>query len=179
MQTDDAVERGAARTRRRGLVVATVVAAFIVVAASLTVRSSATRQKSLDASLPVLGGTGTISLADYRGRPVVLNFFASWCLFCIGEMPAFQRVYVSLGERVAFIGIATQDRPESALRLAALTKVSYDLADDSSGRVFGQLEANGMPTTVFVDREGRVVERFTGPLTEHALRDRIAEHFSI
>ncbi|MGH2722815.1 MAG: TlpA family protein disulfide reductase [Actinomycetota bacterium] len=120
----------------------------------------------------------TATLADYRGRPVVVNFWASWCPPCVAEMPEFERVHQELGDQVAFLGINTQDvppagSPEAALRLVEQTGVSYDLAWDPDGELFQAFGVFGMPSTFFVSPGGEIVGRHTGLLTADLLRREI------
>lgn len=120
-----------------------------------------------------------LSLSEYAGTPVILNFWASWCPFCIAEMPDFERVDKDAGERVAFIGVNLQDDPTAAARLAEETGITYRLTRDPHGVVYQAFGGIGMPTTVFIDAEGLVREVITGQMSEAQLRSKIAEHFSI
>lgn len=130
-------------------------------------------------SLDSLGAKGKVHFSSFAGRPLVVNYFATWCVFCIAEMPAFERVHASFGDRVAFVGIALEDTPEGARRLVEKTGVTYTVAQDPDGGSFTRIGGRGMPTTVFIDARGTVVERFTGPLSEDALRSRISRHFGL
>lgn len=120
-----------------------------------------------------------LSLSEYLGTPVVLNFWASWCPFCIAEMPDFERVNQAAGETVAFVGVNLQDDPSAATRLVGETGVTYRLTRDPQGVVYQAFGGIGMPTTVFIDAEGRVREVITGQMSEDQLRAKIAEHFSV
>jgi len=120
-----------------------------------------------------------LSLSEYVGTPVVLNFWASWCPFCIAEMPDFEQVHKDAGESVAFLGVNLQDDPSSATRLAGETGVTYRLARDPQGVVYQAFGGIAMPTTVFIDAEGLVREVVTGQMSQSQLRTKIAEHFSV
>jgi cytochrome c biogenesis protein CcmG, thiol:disulfide interchange protein DsbE len=122
--------------------------------------------------LPGLRG-GRVRLADLRGRPVVVNFWASWCPPCLAEMPEFQRVHHRLGGRVAFVGVNQRDQPQAAERLASSTGVTYPLAIDPAGRSFDAFGGLGMPTTVLIRVDGTVAEVFAGQLDEALLGERI------
>jgi thiol-disulfide isomerase/thioredoxin len=120
-----------------------------------------------------------LALADYRGTPVVLNFWASWCPSCVAEMPVFEKVYQGLKVEVAFIGIDQRDDRSTAEELARRTGVNYRLAEDPDGRVFDAFGGVGMPTTAFIDANGEVVDVVTGQLTEELLRHHIARSFGV
>jgi thiol-disulfide isomerase/thioredoxin len=119
------------------------------------------------------------SLADYEGTPVVLNFWASWCPACAAEMPDFERVHQESEGRVAFIGVNQRDVRSAASDLARDTEVSYRLAEDPDGSVFDAFGGVGMPTTVFIDDSGNVIDVVTGQLTEQQLRDEIAQSLGV
>jgi cytochrome c biogenesis protein CcmG, thiol:disulfide interchange protein DsbE len=122
--------------------------------------------------LPGLQG-GRVRLADLRGRPAVVNFWASWCLPCVAEMPEFERVHRRLGDRVAFLGVNQRDQHQAAEGLARTTGVTYPLAVDPAGRSFDAFGGRGMPTTVFIRADGTVAEVFAGQLDEQLLRQRL------
>ena len=115
----------------------------------------------------------TLSLADLRGRPVVVNFWASWCPACIAEMPGFEAVHQQFGDDVVFVGFAIQDDRKSSDQLAAETGVTYTLVEDPLGDFFKAYDGIAMPTTVFLTREGEVSEKWSGVLTESSLTERI------
>jgi cytochrome c biogenesis protein CcmG, thiol:disulfide interchange protein DsbE len=122
--------------------------------------------------LPGLWG-GRVQLAGLRGRPVVLNFWASWCPPCLAEMPDFERVHRRLGDRVAFLGVNQRDQPRAAEQLAHSSGVTYPLAVDAAGRSFDAFGGLGMPTTVLIRADGTVAEIFAGQLDETLLSERI------
>jgi peroxiredoxin len=112
-----------------------------------------------DVALPVLGSDDEeISLADYRGQPLVVNFWSSTCVPCIEEMPDFQGVHESLGDQVAFVGINVTDDDASAEQMAETTGVTYDLVKDRTSEVMRALEVTNLPTTFLVDAEGTIVD---------------------
>jgi thiol-disulfide isomerase/thioredoxin len=138
--------------------------------ATLVEGSARVGQPAPRVELPDLAASSRrVRLADLRGRPAVINFWASWCPFCVAEMPAFERVHQRLGQQVAFLGIDQRDRREPALALAKRTGVSYRLASDPAGRSFDAFGGLGMPTTVLLRGDGTVAEIVTGQLDEQAL----------
>ena len=131
-------------------------------------------------ALPGLVDEGdVVRLSDHRGSPVVLNFWASWCAPCRREMPALAQVSSELDGRVKFIGIDHQDLRDEALDLLQETGVRYPTAFDPSGSAAQDYELRGMPTTVFIDSEGRVLATSLGELTESELRTSILELFDV
>lgn len=119
------------------------------------------------------GGLG--SFADYRGKPLVVNFFASNCAPCVEEMPAFEAVHQEMGDEVAFLGMNFQDQVGAATELVEKTGVSYDIARDPSGELARSLGMVVMPSTYFVSPEGRVVDAKAGAMDADELRRRIEE----
>lgn len=124
-----------------------------------------------DITLSYFDGS-TETLRDLAGRPVVLNFWASWCPACIGEMPAFGNVHRSLGDQVEFIGVNMQEVDlDAAIELADVTRVDYPLVHDPSGAIFREFGGLAMPTTVFISADGSVVRVHSGVISESALID--------
>ena len=116
-----------------------------------------------------------IDLADFAGRPVVLNFWASWCVPCRRELPAFQTLHNQLGDRVAFVGIDHQDSRSDALALLAETGVDFAIAHDPAGQVARSYGLYGMPTTVFISRHGQRLATRTGEIRPDELERTIRE----
>jgi cytochrome c biogenesis protein CcmG, thiol:disulfide interchange protein DsbE len=129
--------------------------------------------------LPQLEGDGAIEYTAYADRPLVINFFASWCPSCIAEMPEFERVHELLGDRVAFLGVSQSDAREASIDLARETGITYDTAIDGRGEFFGAVGGVGMPTTIFVRPGGEIAEVWVGALNADALQELVADHFGI
>jgi cytochrome c biogenesis protein CcmG/thiol:disulfide interchange protein DsbE len=127
--------------------------------------------------LAALDGGRDRRLGEYleRRRPVVLNFFASWCAPCLREMPAFEAVHQELGDRVTFLGLAYQDNSDRALEMVERTGVTYPSYADAGGRAITYFGGINMPTTVFIGADGEVAGVTSQPLTERQLRDQVNE----
>ena len=130
-------------------------------------------------SVEMVGFDGeTVALSDYEGTPVVLNFWASWCPFCVAEMPDFEDSSNAHSGDVAFIGVNLQDDAGAADSLAIETGVTYQLTRDPQGVVYSAFGGIGMPTTVFIDADGVVAEVVTGQLSRADLDAKIDQHFN-
>lgn len=166
---------GRAKARRRGWRTGAVVLAAVALVAAVVVSTRDEGTIASDGAASPAEGKPEVgferfdgsraSLADYRGRPVVVNFWASWCPPCVSEMPTFEQVHQRYRDRVAFLGLNLQDDPADAARLAERTGVTYDLARDPRGDGFRAFGGVGMPTTVFVSADGEVLATRTGDLS--------------
>lgn len=119
---------------------------------------------------PALSGDGTISSADYPGRVLVLNVWGSWCAPCRKEAPDLEAAAVETRDVAQFIGINIRDNdPATAQAFVRAFKVTYPHIYDPSGsqlvKFGGVLPANGIPTTLVIDRDGRVAARVVGVVT--------------
>jgi thiol-disulfide isomerase/thioredoxin len=127
-----------------------------------------------EVELMSLGGKGSVRLSDFRGGPLVVNFFASWCPACITELPTFERAAQDFRGRVAFFGVDEQDDAMAGLRLARDARVSYPLAQDTrDSRLFRLIHGTGMPTTVFLASNGSIRQVYSGELSGELLRQRL------
>lgn len=130
-------------------------------------------------SLPSFDG-GELTNASLEGKPAIINFFASWCPFCIGEMPDFEAAHQRLGEQVTFIGVAQRDSDGAARQLEGQTGVTYPLAFDRRGRFYDIFQPRGvMPTTVFVSADGTITDIHAGRYTEATLLQAIEQNLGI
>lgn len=120
-----------------------------------------------------------VSTTDWEGTPTVVNFWATWCGFCTEEMPDLEAAFQQLDGEVRFVGIDRQDPRDAALDFLDETGVTYDQVASPDGAYYEQLGARGMPTTLFVDADGVVQFRHTGPLTRQDVLDLVDEHLGV
>jgi cytochrome c biogenesis protein CcmG, thiol:disulfide interchange protein DsbE len=118
------------------------------------------------ATLPRLNGPGTGSLADYRGHPVLLNAWASWCPPCKGEMPLLERAHRRMQRAGGTVlGIDVQDDRRSALAFLHRKGVTFPSLRDRDRSYVHRLGVTGYPESFLIDRKGRIVALNRGPLT--------------
>jgi cytochrome c biogenesis protein CcmG/thiol:disulfide interchange protein DsbE len=126
-------------------------------------------------ALPRLAGNGEGSLTEYRGRWVLVNLWASWCIPCREEAPAlerFQRRYG--GPRFTVLGIDSRDLSEDGLRFVRQYGLSYPQLRDGDGGVAHEYGSTGVPESFLVDPGGRVRWVLPGPVTPEHLRESVA-----
>jgi cytochrome c biogenesis protein CcmG, thiol:disulfide interchange protein DsbE len=101
---------------------------------------------------------GKLSLASYRGRPVVINFWASWCIPCKEEAPLLESVWKQYRDRgLVVLGVDINDVRSEARRFARENEMSYPLAYDGPGETTTDYGLTGVPETFFVARNGKLV----------------------
>lgn len=126
--------------------------------------------------LPQLGTDGRIALDSYRGRVVVLNFWASWCVPCKQENPALTRVWERYRmSEVVLLGIVYQDTTEAALDYTRRMGNTWPSVIDVEGRTAIAYGVFGIPETYFVGPDGVIAGRHIGPIDEETLIKGIEE----
>ena len=117
----------------------------------------------------------THDLAELRGRPVVVNFFESWCVVCRTEQNDLDDVAVAFKGRVQFLGVSNHDTVSEGREYQQQFEIPYPLANDSTGRTWAAWGVPYQPVTVVVDQHGRVAWRFAG-LLEQGMLDPVLEY---
>jgi cytochrome c biogenesis protein CcmG/thiol:disulfide interchange protein DsbE len=115
-------------------------------------------------TLPRIDQTSDLSLASLKGKAIVVNFWASWCIPCKDEAPFLQEIYGKYGAQgLVVVGVDAQDFRQDAKRFLKRFGVTYPVVYDGRGSTLGKWGVTGFPETFFVDRTGRLVgERITG-----------------
>jgi peroxiredoxin len=127
-------------------------------------------QKLPDAELVALSGE-TLQVSDFAGRPVVLNFWATWCGPCKEEIPELQAAHekYSGSEGLQIIGI-TDESSSDVQPFVEANGMTFSIAYDRSGQASSRYRVQAIPTTLFINAEGIVVTRHTGVLSEGRMR---------
>lgn len=136
---------------------------------------ASTSGQPVQASVRQLDGA-PLNVAAYRGKIVVVNFLAAWCAPCWDELGGFERVsqeYRAQGVQV--VGIGVQSTPADVRRMIDQLGLTFPVGLDEDGQTAQVFGLAAMPTTVFLDREGRLVKSVPGELSEARLRAHLRE----
>jgi len=152
---------------------------FVAGTGVVTTLPATDREPAVDFGGPMLGG-GDFDLADHRGDVVVLNVWGSWCAPCRKEAPALQAVHEATRDQgVQVIGVNTRDTESGALAFVEQFGLTFPSVVDASGARLlafrNTLPPAAIPSTLVLDREGRVAARVLGEITETSLRDLVAD----
>lgn len=124
--------------------------------------------------LPRLSGPGRVSLADYRGKVVVLNFWASWCEPCRDESPLLERWQKKMrAHRGTVVGVDVLDVSSDARDFARRYGLTYPMLRDGAGDVLGSFGVVAYPETFVIDRRGRIAARRRGPVDDKFMRRQV------
>ncbi|MEP7334548.1 MAG: TlpA disulfide reductase family protein [Actinomycetota bacterium] len=121
--------------------------------------------------LPALSGGERIAVADYIGKPMVINFWASWCVPCRREAPLLEGAAKRYADRVVFIGVDVRDFTGDAKDFVAEFGLSYLIAYDGPAKLWEPWGITGLPETFFVDRSGTIVAHKVGEISDEAELD--------
>jgi len=143
---------------------------LVVAAASVLTASGQARHPPQFAKPFTLGQVGDpaklISLSDYSGRPVIINFFGSWCGPCQRETPLLARFYQDSGGRPAIIGVDVNDSASKAMNFVRKSGVTYPVAvDPAPMQAAIAYNLPGLPATFFLNARHLIVKRVFGPVT--------------
>jgi cytochrome c biogenesis protein CcmG, thiol:disulfide interchange protein DsbE len=128
---------------------------------------------------PLTGGPHEVSLAAYRGKVVVLNFWASWCVPCKAEAPRLEAASRKwAGQGVVFLGVDANDFGSDGRRFVDKHGISYLNLEDGSGSSIGRWGVTGFPETFFIDREGRAVDHVAQEIDASEIEDGIRKAIS-
>lgn len=113
-------------------------------------------------------GGQAVKLSDFRGRPVVLNFWGSWCHFCKKEMPDFDAAFNAHPD-VQFLMVDSQESEQEGRAYVEKHGYSFPIYFDPEQNALSAYGVSGFPTTVFIDRDGKIAARANGMISADAL----------
>jgi cytochrome c biogenesis protein CcmG/thiol:disulfide interchange protein DsbE len=124
-------------------------------------------------ALKAVGSGELIDLTQLRGKPVVLNFWATWCVPCYEEHPVLVANARQLGPDVQFVGVVFNDTEDKIMQFLRERGASYPTLIDEQGKTAIAYGVGGVPETFFLDKRGTVVAKYAGPLTSDTLREEL------
>ncbi len=128
------------------------------------------KESAPDFSITLFDGKN-FQLGTSRGKPVLINFLASWCIPCREEIPILNQMYREYRQKgVVFIGIAINDTQEQAKQFVEEYDLSFPAGIDETGKISGAFGLYGVPTTFFIDKEGIISYIHPGSVTEKLLK---------
>ncbi len=127
-----------------------------------------------DFTLPRLNDT-PLTLSDFRGKPTIVNFWATWCPPCRRELPALQTAYAARSDRLGFVAVDVKEDEGRVSSFAEELGLTFPIVFDLDGAISDvSYEVRGLPTTLFVDANGVVAARHIGPLDEATINSYLA-----
>jgi cytochrome c biogenesis protein CcmG, thiol:disulfide interchange protein DsbE len=167
--------RRTAGVARRHKVITGVVALFIAAVIAVSLATSGTPAPpgypaAAGFTLPALGQTGKqVSLSQYQGKPVIVNFWASWCPPCQQEAPLLASWYKQQHGHVALLGLDENDTTANALKFAQAKGITYPVGFDPQVKVALAYNIDGLPQTFFLNARHRIVDHVLGAVTKAEL----------
>lgn len=117
-----------------------------------------------DFNFTLLDGTPG-SLAKLRGKPVFLNFWATWCPPCVGEMPHFNALYPKYKDKISFIAISLDEQPSDAAAFMQQKGYAFPAGYGNVNELAGKYDIQGIPTSLLLDAEGKVIATHIGAMS--------------
>lgn len=127
-----------------------------------------------DFTLDALDG-GNLTLSEYKGRAVILNFWATWCGPCRAEIPALEAASRIIGDDGVILSINVGENPLRVLDFAYELGISYPVALDTNSEVARVFRVIAFPTTYFIDSRGVIMELYTGELNAALIQRKVQE----
>ena len=136
---------------------------------------NAVATKASDFTMQEANGNNVL-LSSFEGKPVVLNFWTSWCSYCKAEMPYFEDAYKQYGGQVQFImlnAVKSEKSSEDGKNFIKDSAYTFPVFYDTDGKAMTSYGIRGFPATIFIDKDGKIVEKSLGALTKEKLDQNI------
>lgn len=118
---------------------------------------------------------GIVELEKLKGKPTIVNFFASWCPPCRQEIPDFNNIYQKYGEKVNIVGINIQEDKETVKKMVEELNMKYTIGLDIEGEIAYNYGVTAIPTTVFYNSKGQIEQIYPGMMNESKLEEIIKD----
>ncbi|MBS3109108.1 redoxin domain-containing protein [Candidatus Woesearchaeota archaeon] len=125
-----------------------------------------------DFGLEALDGR-TVKLSEFRGKPVIINFWATWCPDCLIEMPWFEETHRESNGSIILLGVDLQESREDMIRFVQENGITYPILLDPDRVARDMYKSMGVPTTYFVSKEGIIVDLKQGGLTKEEYQEKL------
>jgi len=112
----------------------------------------------------------TVNIKQFLGKPVIINFWASWCIPCKQEMPLLERYYQDQNGKLIIIGINNEEPASIARSFGLENKITFPILLDLQGKIRDQFMIRGFPTSLFVDSKGIFVAEYIGALDDESIK---------
>ncbi len=118
-----------------------------------------------------------LKLSDYEGKPVVINFWATWCVSCIQEAPTLERIWQKYKDKALIIGVQTLEKGKESAGNSFLTRfdLSFPSVMDRNNDVSVDYGIFGLPETFFIHPNGTIYYKFVGPIDAQVFGEKIEE----
>jgi len=126
-----------------------------------------------DFALKAVGTGETIDLTQFRGKPLVVNFWATWCRPCYEEHPVLVSNAQMMQGQVQFLGVVFQDKEEKIQQFLNERGTAYPTLVDQAGKTAIAYGVGGVPETFFLNKDGKVVAKFEGPIDPESLQQNV------
>ena len=118
---------------------------------------------------------GTVQrLSNLRGKPVLLNFWATWCPPCIEEIPTLQQAYTAAGGNLVVLGVNRNETPEAIAAFVPKVHVTFPLIANPAGDIGDGYAVSNLPESFFINRDGTIAARHIGALNATTLQERLS-----
>lgn len=117
-----------------------------------------------------------VLLSSFKGKPVIVNFWTSWCSYCKTEMPRFEEAYKKYGDQIQFImldAVRSEKNPNDGKLFIENSAYTFPVFYDMEGKAMTLYAIRGFPATFFIDKDGNIVERAIGELSSEKLEENI------
>jgi len=152
-----------------GLMIGTLLGSMILITGTASRPGPVIGTQVDDFSLPGLQNQ-TIQLSQYRGKAVILNFWATWCVPCKDEMLLLQKYSDQMHSLLVVIGINSSEQAPDVAAFVAANQIKFPIALDLSGEITRKFMINGYPTSFFVDAKGILRDEHIGALRDDLIR---------